>query len=162
MPRGATVAANNKYYLARKKASEKNSMFSNRDDAASVLCMDKSRLAKIELGNIDPNSDDIYSMARAYEAPELCNYFCSTCCPIGRESVPQLDVSDFDRIVLQVLGACEDIEDLRSKLIAIASDGDVKESENRDFLYVLEILNKLSIGAQALMLWSKKNIETID
>lgn len=160
MPRGATVAADNKFYLERKKASEKNPLFSSRDEAAAILCMDRTRLANIELGKTNPNSDDIHIMAQAYNAPELYNYFCSNCCPIGKGSVPQLDVSDFDRIVLQVLGACENIEELRSKLITIASDGDVRENENEDFLYVLDILNKLSVGAQTLMLWSKKNIDS--
>ena len=162
MGRTATVAADNKFYQARKKASEKNENLSNRDDAAAQLLMDKTRLAKIELDHIVPNSDDVMSMASVYEMPELCNYYCANCCPIGKGSVQELDVTDFGRIALQILSACENIEALRTKLLSIASDGDVKDDENDDFLYVLDILNKFSIGAQSLMLWSKKNINIPD
>ncbi len=159
MARGATVAANNKFYRARKKASEKNEMLSSREDASELLCMDKTRLAKIETDHIMPNSDDIMAMAEVYQAPELCNYYCAKCCPIGKENVAELDVSSFTKIALQILSACESIEELRTKLLAIASDGDIEEDESEDFLYVLDILNKFSIGAQSMMLWSKKNID---
>lgn len=159
MSRGATVAANNKFYCARKKASEKDERLSSRDEASELLFMDKTRLARIETNHIVPNSDEIMAMAELYETPELCNYYCAKCCPIGKENIAELDVSSFTKIALQILSACEDIEGLRTKLLAIAADGDIEDDESEDFLYVLDILNRFSIGAQSMMLWSKKNID---
>ncbi len=41
-------------------------------------------------------------MAEAYNTPELCNSYCARECPLGRNSVSEVDIVDFDRLALKV------------------------------------------------------------
>ena len=97
-------------------------------------------------------------MAEAYNVPELCNSYCARECPIGRESVPEVTIDDFDRLALKVLGSLKDIDSLRASLIAISEDGVIEESERPAFQEILDSLEKISTNAKALQLWAMKNI----
>lgn len=97
-------------------------------------------------------------MAEAYNAPELCNSYCARECPIGRTSVPEVTIDDFDRLALKVLGSLKDIDSLRASLIAISEDGVIEESERPAFQKILDSLEKISTNAKALQLWAIKNI----
>ena len=99
---------------------------------------------------------DIYP--EAYNAPELCNSYCARECPIGRTSVPEVTIDDFDRLALKVLGSLKDIDSLRASLIAISEDGVIEESERPAFQKILDSLEKISTNAKALQLWAIKNI----
>ena len=97
-------------------------------------------------------------MAEAYNMPELCNAYCARECPIGRDSVPQVTIDDFDRLALKVLGSLKDIDSLRASLIAISEDGVIADSERPAFQEILDSLQKISNNANALRLWAMKNI----
>ncbi len=53
-------------------------------------------------------------MAQAYNTPELCNSYCARECPIGRNSIQEVTIDDFDRLALKVLGSLKDIDALRA------------------------------------------------
>lgn len=148
----------NRFYQARNNAAKNNEGFNNREDASVALVIDAARLGRIENDEDTPRVDEVVRMAKVYNDPDLINYYCAKCCLIGRESVPEVIANDFDRIVLQILGACENIEYLRYKLTAIACDGNVEANETKDFSEVLKILKELSISSQAMLLWSKNNL----
>lgn len=173
MGKKATKAADNMYYLARCEAAEGNSVqngntlplpeevckaLSSREKAAELLGIDRTRLARIELGTISPYPEEVKSMAKVYNTPELCNAYCARECPIGRESVPEVTIDDFDRLALKVLGSLKDIDSLRASLIAISEDGIIEESERPTFQEILDSLEKISVNAKALQLWAIKNI----
>ncbi len=97
-------------------------------------------------------------MAEAYNTPELCNSYCARECPLGRNSVSEVDIVDFDRLALKVLGSLKDIDTLRASLIAISEDGVISEDERPAFQDILDSLEKISTNAKALKFWAIKNI----
>lgn len=160
MSKKATKAADNMYYLARCEAAECNNDFSSREKAAEIIGIDRTRLARIELDTISPYPEEVKAMAEAYNTPELCNSYCARECPIGRNSITEVSIDDFDRLTLKVLGSLKDIDALRSSLISISEDGRVDEYERPAFQEILDSLEKISTNARALQLWALKNIHS--
>lgn len=158
MGKKATKAADNMYYLARSEAAETNSDLTSREKAAEIVGIDRTRLARIELDTIAPYPEEVKAMAQAYNTPELCNSYCARECPIGRTSVKEVTIDDFDRLALKVLGSLKNIDELRTSLIAISEDGIIDESEETAFQDILDSLEKISTNAKALQLWALKNI----
>lgn len=158
MGKKATKAADNMYYLARSEAAEANPDLTSREKAAELLNIDRTRLARIELDTIAPYPEEVKAMAEVYNTPELCNSYCAKECPIGRNSVKEITIDDFDRLALKVLGSLKDIDTLRSSLIAISEDGVIEEEERPAFQKILDSLEKISTNAKALQLWAIKNI----
>ena len=158
MGKKATKAADNMYYLARCEAAKTNDDFSSREKAAEIIGIDRTRLARIELDTIAPYPEEVAAMAEAYNVPEVCNSYCARECPIGRNSVHEVTIDDFDRLALKVLGSLKDIDSLRASLIAISEDGVIEEKERPAFQEILDSLEKISTNAKALQLWAIKNI----
>lgn len=94
----ATKASDNRYYQARFSAAQKNTDFESREAASDVVGIDRTRLARIELGNVTPYADEVVSMAKCYNAPELCYNYCSSECPIGRLTMKEVEINSFDRL----------------------------------------------------------------
>lgn len=159
MGKKATKAADNMYYLARSEAAASNEEFASRESAAEIMGIDRTRLARIELDTIEPYPEEVLAMSRAYNTPELCNSYCARECPIGKTSVKEITIDDFDRLALKVLGSLKDIDDLRMSLIAISEDGVISENEKTSFQDILDSLEKISTNAKALRLWAIKNIK---
>ncbi len=159
MGKKATKAADNMYCIARYEAAEQDDVFSSREKASEILNMDRTRLANIELGNITPYPEEVLAMSKHYNAPELCNSHCAEQCPIGKHTISKVEIDDFDRLSLKVLGSLKDIDSLRASLIEISEDGKVDENERDLFRNILESLEKISNNANALKLWAEKNIK---
>ena len=158
MGKKATKAADNMYYLARYEAAKENDDFTSREKAAEIIGIDRTRLARIELDAINPYPEEVLAMSRTYNCPGLCNSYCARECPIGKGSVKEVTIDDFDRLALKVLGSLKDIDMLRASLIAISEDGIISESEKPAFQHILDSLEKISTNAKALQLWAIKNL----
>lgn len=158
MGKKATKAADNMYYLARCEAESTNDDFSSREKAAEIIGIDRTRLARIELDTLAPYPEEVKAMAEAYNVPELCNAYCARECPIGRDSVREVNIDDFDRLALKVLGSLKNIDELRASLIAISEDGVIEDCEQETFQGILDALENISTNAKALQLWAIKNI----
>ncbi len=158
MGKKATKAADNMYYLARSEAAASNPDLSSREKAAEIIGIDRTRLARIELDTIAPYPEEVKAMAEVYNTPELCNSYCARECPIGKNTVSEITIDDFDRLALKVLGSLKDIDGLRTSLIAISEDGVIEEDEQDAFQDILDSLEKISVNAKALQLWALKNI----
>lgn len=159
MGKKATKAANNIFYIARYEASAKNPKLSSRENAAELLGIDRTRLARIELGAISPYPDEVLVMSKVYQMPELCHMHCSTECPLGKFTMNELKViGDFDRLALQVLGSIENVASLKTKLIKIAEDGTITPDEEEEFQSVLDALERIASNALSLKIWAEKNI----
>ncbi len=146
----------NIYRLARKKAAEENPLLKSLDTAQGVLCIDRLRLLKIENGQKAPEPADVASMAKAYDAPELRNYYCSKECPLGCDSKPFI-FDDLDKISVRLLSALHFLENANDRIFAILEDGEISENERTEFKNILETLEKISYSAGSLELWAKKN-----
>ena len=158
MGKKATKAVDNMYYQARFEASKNNSDFSSREKASELLSLDRTRLARIELDEVTPYPEEVLTMSKVYNCPELYNSYCARECPIGKLTVKEVTIDDFDRLALKVLGSLKDIDDLRMSLIAISEDGVISDTEEAAFNEILDSLEKISTNAKALQLWALKNI----
>ncbi|WP_031557719.1 hypothetical protein [Lachnospira multipara] len=156
----ATKASDNKYYIARYNAAKTNPDFESREAASEVLGIDRTRLARIELGNVEPYPEEVLLMSKHYNAPELTYNFCSSECPIGRLTMKSVEISSFDRLSLKILGSLNDIDQLRNSIIDISADGKVDIEELEEFQSILTSLENISNNAKALQLWAMKNIKT--
>ena len=158
MGKKATKAADNMYYLARYEAAKEKEDFTSREKAAEILGIDRTRLARIELDTINPYPEEVLAMSKTYNCPELCNSYCARECPIGKQNVKEVEMDDFDRLTLKVLGSLKNIDELRLSLIAISEDGVISEDERPTFQNILDSLEKIATNAKALQLWAIKNI----
>ena len=87
--------------------------------------------------------------------------YCSGECAIGRETVKPINADSLDRLILQFLGSSQKMENITEQLINITSDGIVDEGELEQFDSVLAELEKMSVNIQSLMMWAKKNKDSI-
>ena len=99
-------------------------------------------------------------MADGYKAPNLCNHYCSTQCPIGQEYVPEIKIKDLSQIVLEMLASLNSMNKKKDRLIEITADGEIDDEEIEDFIYIQEELEKISITVETLRLWSEKMLAT--
>lgn len=159
MGRRATKASDNIFYQARVEAMEKNPKFSSREKASDMIGIDRTRLARIELSEVIPYQEEVKLIAQAYDKPELCNQYCSMLCPLGSITGRKIKVKNLDRLILNTLGAINDISELKDSLIDISEDGLIEESEREEFRKILGVLSEISETAQSLELWARKNLE---
>ncbi len=159
MPRKATKACDNVFYKARIEAASGNDNLNSREGAAELLGIDRTRLARIELGSLSPYPEEVLVMADAYNAPELCNYFCSQDCPLGKHTIQQVEIAELDRLTIQVLSAFQKINPVKDTLLEITADGIISEKEEPKLVEVIEALDLISAHAQSLKLWAEKNIK---
>lgn len=102
MPKSATKAVGNAFYEARIEAAKCNDRLASREGAAEELGIDRTRLARIELGSLIPYPEEVLLMAEAYGAPQLTNHYCSSCCPLGKETIPPCELLQIDRLTVKV------------------------------------------------------------
>ena len=79
MPKFATKAADNMFCQARYEAAKFNERLSSREGAAEELGVDRTRLARIELGSVTPYPEEVLLMADIYRAPELKGNYAGKC-----------------------------------------------------------------------------------
>jgi hypothetical protein len=118
--------------------------------------MSPSRIEKIEYEHKQPTPYDIVQMADCYKRPDLCNYYCSHMCEIGHRYVPEIEVSELSNIILETIGSLNEVNPLTGRLIQIARDGKISDDEIRDFAYISNKLDEISLAIDALNLWVDK------
>lgn len=97
-------------------------------------------------------------MDEKYGNPELCNYYCSQQCDIGRKYVPEVKIKDLSKIVLEMLASLNSMHKKQERLIEITADGEISNDEMDDFVSIQEELEKISITVETLQLWSEQMI----
>ena len=128
-----------------------------REKAAELLeFISEDRLERIENEKTQPAPEDIIRMSQIYNAPELCNYYCSRQCPIGQKYVPPVEMTDLPAIILETVASLNTVYPLTNRLIEISRDGKISENEVPDFSHIQENLEKVSRSIEALQLWVEK------
>ncbi len=148
--------ADNIYRKARKAAAKKEPLLNNCETAQDIVYIERTKLLAIESNDKIPDPDDVVSMAKVYDAPELCNYYCTKQCPIGKGE-PTLIYEDLNEISVRLMTALHMLQNANDTIYRILEDGRIDEDEKRDFANVIETLKKLSYSADSLELWAKKN-----
>lgn len=159
MSKKATKAADNIYYKARMEAAATNDKLNSREGAAEVIGIDRTRLARIELESICAYPEEVLMMSEMYNAPELENYFCCEQCPIGKHTVPRLEVEEIDRLTIKILSSLKSVPLIKESLVEIVADGIISEGEKPALNNILDSLEKISVEAQTLKLWAEKYLK---
>ncbi|MEE1008370.1 MAG: XRE family transcriptional regulator [Agathobacter sp.] len=130
-----------------------------RDKASELLeTISADRIEKIESEKSIPHPDEILTMAEQYKSPDLCNYYCSHECPIGKKHVPEIKMKDLSQIVLEMIASLNAIENKKNRLIEISVDGQITEDEFQDFTVIQDQLSKIAMSVDTLQLWVQKTI----
>ena len=131
-------------------------------EAASELMevISPERIEKIENERSLPHPDEVLLMAEKYKQPSLCNYYCANQCPIGQQYVPEIKIKDLSQIVLEMLASLNSMNKQRERLIEITVDGKITGDELKDFIYIQEELERISIAVETLQLWSERMLAT--
>lgn len=157
MPNIAAKTSSNTFYQARCKAAKHNEQLSSREGAADIMSIDRGRLYRIESGVTNPYPEEVHLMADLYNAPELRNYFCKNCCPLG-EDIPEANTSELDRITIKALSSFKRLDKTKDLLLDITEDGIISEKEKPEMEKVLSDLEELEAITQNLRIWIKKNL----
>lgn len=132
-----------------------------RDGASAIMeFISPDRIEKIESEKCEPHPDEVLAMSKAYKDPELCNHYCSGCCPIGQKYIPQINVKSLSQITLEMLASLNAIEEEKRRLIEITVDGEISDDEKTDFLEIKDKLNSILLSIESLKMWiDDKNLK---
>ena len=154
--------------MGKKSIKEnKNIYFESREEAgltraqASELIgtISESRLEKLETGKTALYPEDVVDMAVAYKKPELCNYYCTHECRIGKDTaVPEVKISSLSEIVLNMLSALNNLNSQQVRLIDITADGIISDDELPDFVQIQHQLDQIDTTVESLKLWIASTI----
>lgn len=114
MSKFATKAAANMFCQARYEAAKSNERLSSREGAAEEIGIDRTRLARIELGSTIPYQEEVLLMADCYKAPELKGNYCREMCPLGK-NMPKIENAGLDRISLRMLSSLKKINEAKEQ-----------------------------------------------
>lgn len=132
-----------------------------REQAAELLeYISDDRIAKIESGKTLPRAEEVLTMAKAYKEPGLCNFFCTHECEIGQKYIPKAEEKDLAQITVEMLAEINDLNQEKERLIEIAVDGVIDESEREDFQKIHERLNEMSRSIASLQIWIEGALQT--
>ena len=148
MPKMATKAADNVFYRARIAAASWNDRLGSREGASEVTGIDRTRLANIELGTINPHPEEVLMLSDTYNAPELQNHFCSHLCPLGIGTISPIELEELERVTLQLISAMKSLPEVKDGVI------DAKEKPRME--QYLEVLDEITNKAQTLKLIYRK------
>jgi len=129
MPKFATKAADNMFCQARYEAAKFNERLSSREGAAEELGVDRTRLARIELGSVTPYPEEVLLMADIY------------------------------RIALRALCSFRKINEAKELLLDITADGVITEDEKPDLEKIINTLNEVNEVTQNLKNWIEKSLK---
>ena len=153
MPRVSNKENKNVYFQRREELKL------TRNQASELLeSITPERIEKIENERVEPHPEELLIMTDKYQAPGLCNYYCSNQCPIGQQYVPEIRIQDLSQIVLKMVDSLNTVQDEQKRFINITADGIIDDSEIDDFISIQEELEKISITTQALQLWTEQMV----
>lgn len=159
MPKNPTIAANNVFCIARKEAASFNDTLNSREGASELLGIDRTRLARIELGSITPYPEEVLMMSDTYNAPELNNYYCTHICPLGNKTVAPGELVELDRLTIKIIAALGEADYIPQTLIKVVEDGIITEDEKPQIERILASLQKISEATTETRIWIEKHMK---
>lgn len=143
----------NMYYVYREKKGYTREQASEKMEFISA-----SRIEKIDNEKSIAHPEEVLAMSKCYDAPEMCNLYCAHECPIGKETVPEIEVKDISQLTLEMLVSLNSLNRDKDRLMEIAVDGVISDDELADFNAIRQKLADISAAIDSLDLWTKKNI----
>ena len=131
----------------------------SREYAAEQIGISDDKLERIENLKQMPNPQDVLIMSDVYQAPELCNYYCSRECEIGQQYVPEVPDTELPGIILHLLNSVYEVEDIEKVLVRITADNVIDAAEVESLASAQYTLEQLSIMIEALQLCVEPKID---
>lgn len=138
----------------------------SREKAAEIIAgidngrysfLDKYRLVKIEDESVKIQPEDIVALSKAYNRPELRNYYCCHQCDIGKIDAPEVtDANNVHKTLVEMAVSLESVNAKKLRLMEILADGKVDDAEISDLNKILDELEKISMTIEAIQLWCEK------
>lgn len=115
------------------------------------------RLVRLESGETAMQPLDVFAMSRAYNKPELRNYYCTHECKIGEVDAPQVKMdSSVHELLVNIVLSLEAVNTDKVRLMEILADGEVASHEAKEFEQIKIKLEQISMAVEALQLWCEK------
>ncbi len=128
-----------------------------RIDNGKYSFLDKYRLVKIEDESVKIQPEDIVALSKAYNRPELRNYYCCHQCDIGKIDAPEVtDANNVHKTLVEMAVSLESVNAKKLRLMEILADGKVDDTEILDLNKILDELEKISMTIEAIQLWCEK------
>ncbi|PRR86006.1 helix-turn-helix domain-containing protein [Clostridium luticellarii] len=155
-----TLRSNGNIYMkARLKAANFNDKLKSREGASEILGVSPSSLLNYEKDVCKQiPTDVVVKMAEIYNAPELMNYYCCNECPIGKNTVPHLELTDIGYLAIQISVSLKNPESMIDRLMEIVQDGIISKNEKPELKSIVGKLDGFSEKVQSLKLWAQKNL----
>ena len=67
--------------------------------------------------------------------------------------MPEIKVKDLAQIVLEMLASLNSMKSSQERLIEITADGKIDDDEIKDFVFIQNELERISITVETLQLW---------
>ncbi|WP_352397239.1 XRE family transcriptional regulator [[Clostridium] aminophilum] len=149
-----SIKENKSYYqLVREEKNITRAYVENKSNST----LSASRLEKLENETLEAHPEDIMIMADIYDSPELCNYYCTKKCPIGKMYVPSVDtIHDLPQITVELLSKLNALNREKDRMIDIAADGAIGDDEIEDFNLFCQHLEDMKLAIETLRLWADK------
>ncbi len=155
MPRTSTKEDKSAYQIRREELNL------SREKASELLeSIPPERIERIESGKLSAHPEEVVLMAEKYGAPELCNYFCTHECEIGKQYVKEVKIKELSQIVLEMLANLNTVKKRQERLIEITADGKIDADEIDDFIQIREDLEKISLTVDTLRFWAEQKLAT--
>lgn len=130
----------------------------SRERASELLGMSPERLERIENEKLAIYPEEVIAMAKVYKNSNLCNYYCTHHCPIGKKYVPEVKTENLSQIVLEMMVSLNKANENKNRLMEIIVDGNVSVDELEDFKNIQEQLDSISSTVLALKLWTEQMV----
>lgn len=116
----------------------------SREAAAAELYIGTRTLGAYEAGETQAPPDVVTRMAELYRRPDLLDWYCSERCPIGQKVAHRYGQRrELATAVLGLLKELSHLEALKDRLITVAADGEIDETERAEFLRILKEASEL-------------------
>lgn len=131
----------------------------SRAQAADLMTgyIEEYRLVRLENGDVSLQPADVLAMSKAYNKPELRNYYCTHECPIGKIDAPQVKMnSDIHELLVNMLLSLEAVNSNKMRLMEILADGKIQSDEIEDFEKIEKELEHISMAVESIQLWCER------
>ncbi len=130
-----------------------------REKASEIMeYISPERIEKLENEKVRLLPDDVVAMAACYKTPQLCNYFCSHDCSIGKKYVHPVEMKSLSQIAVETLNSLNNLDREKERLLEIVEDGRINDYERDDFIRIKNRLDKLALSISSLQLWLDEKI----
>lgn len=159
MSRPAQKAMGNPFYIARMEAAKRRNRLVSREGVSAETGIDRTRLGRIETGDLVPFPEEVLLLANLYNAPELTNHYCVSCCPIGHRTMRQVEVVSLERIALQLNARAKQIDAAKEELLIVAADGQITPEERPSIDHIAQIMLNAKTDIDCMLIWYAKFVK---